>query len=376
MRRAFLIFTFLMSIFPIDSTQAAGRVDILAWPGYIERGENEPDYDWVTAFEKETGCLVNVQEATTSDEMVSLMAENPFDLVTASGDASLRLIEAGSVQPVDLARISNYANVDERLKDAPWYSVDGKAYGVPYQWGPNVLIYNTIVFPETPRSWSIVFEEQTLPDGLSNKGRVQAYDSAIYIADAALYLSVRQPELGIKDPYALDQRQYEAVLTILGKQREIVSKYWHNATVQTEDFIQETTVASSSWPYQVNVLKTEGYPVASTIPAEGATGWADTTMLGANAQHIDCAYLWMQHSLDPKVQGDVAAWFGSVPAVPAACEGNDLLGEEGCKNNGFENFDEIRFWRTPGTDCGDTRGNICVPYRQWVTDYLAIIGGR
>jgi hypothetical protein len=70
-------------------------------------------------------------------------------------------------------------------------------------------------------------------------------------------------------------------------------------------------------------------PIASTIPQEGATGWADTTMLHADAKHPNCAYKWMDWSLQPKVQGDVAAWFGSLPAVPAACKGSELLGAEG-----------------------------------------------
>ncbi len=52
-----------------------GRLDIIAWPGYIERGQTDKQYDWVTQFEKETGCQVNVKTAATSDEMVSLMAK-------------------------------------------------------------------------------------------------------------------------------------------------------------------------------------------------------------------------------------------------------------------------------------------------------------
>src|SRR2546422_878810 len=86
----------------------------------------------------------------------------------------------------------------------------GEAGGVPYQWGSNVLAYNTKVFPKPPDSWKVVFEEMTLPDGRSSKGRVQAFDGPIYVADAALYLMSHSPELEIADPYALDRRQFEA----------------------------------------------------------------------------------------------------------------------------------------------------------------------
>ena len=352
-----------------------GEVDIIAWAGYIERGETDPNYDWVTAFEQQTGCKVNVKVAATSDEMVSLMNQGGFDLVTASGDASNRLIAGGKVQPINTDLIPSWKNVDKRLQNAPWHTVNGVHYGTPYQWGPNVLMYNTNTFPEPPTSWNVVFEEQTLPDGQSNAGRVQAYEGPIYLADAALYLKNHKPELGIKDPYELTRDQFAAVVDLLRGQRKLVSRYWHDANVQMDDFKNEGVVASTSWPFQVNLLESEGQPISSTIPLEGVTGWADTTMMHAEAPHPNCAYLWMEHSLDPKVQGDVAAWFGSNPAVPDACQASELLGSTGCETNGFSNFDKISFWKTPIADCGDGTKN-CVPYSDWVTSYIAVIGGQ
>jgi putative spermidine/putrescine transport system substrate-binding protein len=349
-----------------------GEVDIVAWPGYIERGESDKNYDWVTGFEKETGCKVKVKTAATSDEMVTLMNQGGFDLVTASGDASLRLVAGKKVQPVNVDLIPNWKNIDDRLKNAPWHTVDGVHYGTSYQWGPNVLAYNSNVFKDAPKSWSVVFEEQKLPDGKSNKGRVQAYFGAIYIADAALYLMHKKPELGIKNPYELNKDQYAAALDLLKAQRALVGRYWGDAAVQVDDFKNEGVVASSSWPYQVNLLQGDKRPIASTIPDEGATGWADTTMLHASAAHPNCAYMWLNHSLDPKTQGDVAAWFGSVPAVPAACKGDALLTDTGCDANGFQNFDKIWFWRTPIGKC-ETEGT-CVPYSQWAKDYVAVQG--
>ncbi|QHG66678.1 putative ABC transporter substrate-binding protein YdcS [Pseudomonas putida] len=348
-----------------------GRLDIVAWPGYIERGESDKAYDWVTGFEKETGCKVSVKTAATSDEMVSLMTKGGYDLVTASGDASLRLIVGKRVQPINTALIPNWKNIDPRLQNGGWYVVDKQVYGTPYQWGPNVLLYNTNTFKQAPTSWNVVFEPQDLPDGKPNKGRVQAYDGPIYIADAALYLKSAKPELGIKDPYELNEAQYKAVLDLLRQQQPLIHRYWHDATVQMSDVKNEGVVASSSWGYMVNGLKAENQPVASTIPKEGATGWADTTMLHSEAKHPNCAYKWMDWSLQPRVQGDVAAWFGSLPAVPAACTGSELLGAEGCKTNGFDNFDKIAFWKTP-----QAQGGKFVPYSRWTQDYIAIMGGR
>ena len=349
-----------------------GQVDIVAWPGYIESGASDKAYDWVSDFEKATSCKVNVKTAASSDEMVTLMNQGGFDLVTASGDASLRLVAGKKVQAINVDLIPNWKDVDPRLQSAAWNTVDGVHYGTPYQWGPNVLAYNTTVFNEAPTSWSVVFEEQNLPDGKSNKGRVQAYYGAIAIADAAVYLMTKKPELGIKDPYSLNKDQYAAALALVTGQRALVGRYWGDAAVQVDDFKNEGVVASSSWPYQVNLLQADKKPVASTIPAEGATGWSDTTMLSASAAHPNCAYMWMNHSLEAKVQGDVAAWFGSVPAVPAACKGNALLTDAGCDTNGFANFDKIYFWRTPIGKC-ETEGS-CVPYSQWSKDYVAVQG--
>ncbi|MCC0090203.1 ABC transporter substrate-binding protein [Aeromonas veronii] len=359
---------------PTELGKGEGQLNIVAWAGYVERGETDKNYDWVTGFEKETGCKVSVKTAATSDEMVALMNEGGFDLVTASGDASLRLIAGGKVQALNLALIPSYSKIDPRLQNAPWHTVDGKHYGVPYQWGGNILMYNTKVFPKAPDSWNVVFEEQTLADGKSNKGRVQAFDGPIHIADAALYLMTHQPALGIKDPYELNEDQYKASLDLLRKQRQLVGRYWHDAFVQIDDFKNEGVVASGSWPFQANALIADKQPIATTVPKEGVTGWADTSMVHSDAKNLTCAYKWLDHSLSNKLQGDLAAWFGSVPVVPAACEGNALLGPTGCKTNGIDNFDRVRFWRTPVSQC-KSQGT-CVPYYRWVSDYIAILGGR
>ncbi|QEE44941.1 ABC transporter substrate-binding protein [Rhizobium sp. WL3] len=351
-----------------------GALSIVAWAGYIERGETDKNFDWVTEFEKKTGCMVSVKTAATSDEMVALMNEGGFDLVTASGDASLRLVAGKRVQPINTALIPSWSTIDERLQNAPWHTKDGVHYGTPYVWGPNVLMYNTQAFGDkAPDSWNVVFEEMTLADGKSNKGRVQAYDGPIHVADAANYLMFHKPELGIKDPFELNEDQYKAALDLLRVQRTLVSRYWHDAFIQIDDFKNEGVIASGSWPFQVNLLKAD-QPIASVFPKEGVTGWADTTMLHAESEHPNCAYMWMEHSLSPKVQGDVSAWFGTVPSVPAACKGNALLTDEGCTRNGFENFEQIKFWKTPVSKC-ESQGE-CVPYHRWVSDYIGVIGGR
>jgi len=354
-----------------------GQLNIVAWAGYIERGETDKAFDWVTKFEAETGCKVSVKTANTSDEMVALMNEGGFDLVTASGDASLRLIAGKRVQPINIDLIPSWSTVDDRLKNATWHTVNGVHYGTPYMWGPNVLLYNTEVFKDVaPTSWSVVFEEMTLPDGQSNKGRVQAYDGPIHVADAANYLMFHKPELGITSPYELNEDQYKAALDLLRVQRTLTSRYWHDAFIQMDDFKNEGMAASGSWPFQVNLLQADGVKVASVIPEEGATGWADTTMMHTEAANPNCAYKWMEHSLASNLQSDLSVWFGANPAVLAACtDGRGIQTAEGCTKNGLDDFEKIRFWTTPVANCAQGEG-ACVPYYRWVSDYIGVIGGR
>ena len=352
-----------------------GRVNIVAWPGYIERGETDKQFDWVTAFEKNTGCMVNVKTANTSDEMVALMNEGGFDLVTASGDASLRLIAGKRVQPVNIKLIPSWKTIDQRLNNATWHTVDGVHYGTPYMWGPNVLMYNTEVFKTAPKSWNVVFEPMNLDDDEPNKGRVQAYDGPIHIADAANYLMFHKPELGISSPYELNDAQYKASLDLLRQQRKLVSRYWHDAFIQIDDFKNEGVVASGSWPFQVGLLAGDNQPIASTIPQEGATGWADTTMMHADATNPNCAYMWMEHTLSSNLQSDLSVWFGANPVVLAACtDGRGMQTAEGCSANGLDDFERIKFWQTPVSTCKSQ--DACVPYYRWVSDYIGVIGGR
>ena len=151
-------------------------------------------------------------------------------------------------------------------------------------------------------------------------------------------------------------------------------RYWHDAFVQIDDFTNEGVVASSSWPFQVNLLRARTSRSPASIPEEGATGWADTTMMHGDAAHPNCAYMWLEHSLSPKVQGDLAAWFGSVPAVPAACKGNELSGPRAARPTA---------WTTSTASASGARrrqmrqpAGRLRPYYRWVTDYIAVFGGR
>src|SRR4051812_47739449 len=198
-----------------------GQLNLVVWAGYAEDGTDDKSVDWVHPFEDKTGCKVNVKVGNSSDEMVSLMKTGQYDGVSASGDATLRLIYGGNVAPVNTTLVPNYATVSEFLKNKAWNSVNNVMYGIPHGWGANVLMWNPKIVTTAPTSWGSVFDADS-----PYKGKITAYDSPIYIADAALYLMKTKPDLKITNPYELTQDQFQAAVDLLKAQHSMIGSYW------------------------------------------------------------------------------------------------------------------------------------------------------
>ena len=341
-----------------------GSLSLVAWEGYAQD-------QWVKPFEKQTGCTVKRKYAGSSDEMVTLMRSGAgYDLVSASGDASLRLIRGKDVQPVNPELIPDYDNFIEALKSPPHNTVDDVHYGISLQWGPNTLLYNTDKVKPAPTSWGALYDAKY-------KGQLTVPDNPIQIADAALYLSKTQPDLGIEDPYELNQEQFDAAVDLLKKQKPLVKKYWALASDEIDLFKNGDAIIGASWPYQTNTLQADKVPVKDTIPKEGATGWADTWMLASKSKHPNCAYEWMKWVSTPKVQAQQAIYFGETPANTKACAVMDKLSPGSCKQYHADAptsyFNQIKFWKTPTADCGDGK-NECMDYNKWQQAWTEIKG--
>ena len=348
-----------------------GEVNILAWPGYAEDGTTYKNTDWVTPFEEQTGCETNVKYFGTSDEAVQLMKTGDYDVVSASGDASLRLIAGGDVAPMNTDLVENYADIEDFLKDQPWNSVDGQSYGVPHGWGANLLMYNTDVVSPAPTSWGAVF------DGAADyPGKVTAYDSPIYIADAALYLMATQPDLGIKDPYALDEDQLAAAVDLLKTQNESVGEYWSDYLKQVQSFSTGDSVIGTTWQLNALLTQDEGVPVEAILPDEGSTGWSDTWMIGSQAANPNCAYAWADYITSPEAQAQVAEYFGEAPANTQACS---LTSDKNfCDTYHATDADyaaQIHYWTTPIEQCLDGRTDVtCTDYGDWTQAWTEVKG--
>jgi len=348
-----------------------GELNLIAWAGYAEDGSNDPTANWVTPFEQQTGCQVNVKIGNTSDEMVQLMRSGQYDGVSASGDATLRLIYAGDVAPVNTDLVSNYASISSFLKDKPWNSVDGQMYGIPHGWGANLLMYNIEVVRDAPDSWSAVFD-----DAARYEGKVTAYDSPIYIADAALYLSKSKPDLGISDPYSLTPEQLDAATDLLKKQRESIGEYWSDYTKEVQAFESGTSVIGTTWQVIANTIGAENRVQVNTVlPKEGSTGWSDTWMISSKAAHPNCMYKWMDWISSPEVNAQVAEFFGEAPANAKACE--HTVEPDFCDIYHATDEDfaaKIHYWTTPQKKCVDGSGDNCTAYSEWVDKWQQIKG--
>jgi putative spermidine/putrescine transport system substrate-binding protein len=347
-----------------------GALNIIVWAGYAEDGSDDKTVDWVHPFEQTTGCKVNAKVGNTSDEMVTLMKTGQYDGVSASGDATLRLIYGGDVAPVNTSLVPNYATISTFLKDQPWNSVNGQMYGIPHGWGANVLMWNPKVVTTAPTSWSSVFDPSS-----PYKGKITAYDSPIYIADAALYLEKTQPNLKITNPYALDQTQFNAAISLLKAMKSNWSRPWSAYTDEVQDFESGATAIGTAWQINANLINGDKkVTVDTTVPSEGATGWSDTWMVSSKAAHPNCMYEWMNWITSPDTNAAVAQWFGEAPAQTKACA---IAAAGFCDQ--FHALDaayasKISYWTTPTTQCLDGRGNICVDYAQWTQAWTTIKG--
>jgi putative spermidine/putrescine transport system substrate-binding protein len=343
-----------------------GQLNLVAWEGYTEP-------EWVKPFEKQTGCVVKAKYAGSSDEMVTLMRQgggSQYDMVSASGDASLRLISGGDVAGMNVALVPEWKNFIPQLQSPPHNTVDGVHYGISLQWGPNTLLYNTKSVTPAPTSWETIYNPKY-------KGEVTVPANPIQIADAALYLSKTQPSLGITDPYELKEAQLNAAVKLLKEQRPLIKKYWTGAADEVDLFKNGDAVVGAAWPLQTNTLEKAGVSVKELIPVQGATGWADTWMLSAHAKHPNCAYKWVNWVSTPKVQAQQALSFGETPANTKACPFMEQLEKGSClkyhASAPAAYFNSIKFWKTPVKACGNGESD-CTDYSVWQKKWTEVTG--
>ena len=269
---------------PTSIGKGEGSLNLIEWSAYS-------DPSFAKKFEQQTGCTIHRKDAGTSNEMVALMRSGggggggQYDLVSASGDASLRLIYGGDLQPVNVNLIPTWKDFLPAFKSPAHNTVKGVHYGISVQWGPNTLLYNTKKVSPAPTGWSSIYSGKY-------KGKLTVPNNPIQIADAALYLEKTKPSLGIKDPYELTKAQLDAATSLLKQQKPLLKRYWNYATDEITSFKNGDVWMGAGWPYQTLQLQGAKAPIKEIVPLP-TTGWADTWMLaqeGAASElcvHVD-----------------------------------------------------------------------------------------
>lgn len=342
-----------------------GELNIVNWSGFVEPA-------WTDQFTADTGCVVNSRVAGTSDEMVQLMRTGEYDIVSASGDAALRLIVGGDVQPLNIDLIPNFGDdIAEGMKGQIYDTVNGQPYGVPIGRGANVLQYNEDVTGGAPESWDVVWEADS-----PYAGKISVYDAPIYIADAAVYLMYHQPELGIENPYALDETQLAAAIDLLKQQNAIVGEYWGaDLSAQITSYVNGDIVVGTSW----EILRkfTESPNIKTTLPVEGSTGWYDAWLVSSTTPNVNCAYAWMDYTSRADVNGAIAMNFGMAPANIAFCASSEEA-QAHCDEFAAEDeefFSKVWPWTTPIEQCVDGRTDVkCTSFQDWTDAWLTVKG--
>ena len=359
------------SSLPTKIGKGEGRLNVIEWTAYTDKS-------FAKKFEKQTGCIIHRKDAGSSGEMFALMHANggggggQWDLVSASGDASLRLIYAHDVQPVNINLIPSWKQFLPIFKSPRHNTVNGVHYGVSVQWGPNTLIYNTKKVKPAPKGWSAIYSGKY-------KGKLTVPNNPIQIADAALYLKQTRPKLGIKDPYELTRAQLAAAVLLLKHQKPLLKRYWNYAPDEISSFANGDVWMGAGWPYQT--LQLQGaknpVPVKEIVPLP-TTGWADTWMLASKAPHPNCAYKWMKYATTPQVEAQQALVFGETPVNPLACPYMNKLQKGSCaayhlnKPNSY--YKKIKFWKTPIPQCGWKKSSSCTDYNAWELAWKQITG--
>ena len=304
-------------------------LNIICWEGYT-------DPSFVAPFEKQFNCKVQSTYAGSSDEMFTKWmggGGKVYDLVSASGDASVRFIHSGTLLEVDVSKVPNFKYLFPKFHRPAWNTVGDRHYGVSFTWGPDPLIYNTTVFPSTPKSWHVLYDPKY-------KGKLATADNPITIADVALYL-------GYKDVYNLNESQLMQVKKTLVAQKPLLRTYWSSAADLENKFENHEVVASNGWPLMTADLKKAKFPVGETIPREGATGWADTWMISKYSPNADLALEWINYMIGPRGQLgviNVTNYSGASQAVIP------LLGKarvHALHMDDLSYFDKLHMWVTP-----------------------------
>lgn len=288
------------------SKPLGGELNFMVWEGYTDTLFTRP-------FETACGVKVNATYMGSSDDLVAKLragGAETIDLISPSSDAATAIIEAGLASRLDLGRLPSYEDLSEDFRNLKVVKKDEDTYGVPWAFGPNPLIYDTVKVKPAPASWGELWDKK-----YRNKLSLQDDIATLYMV--AQYLGMDDPN----DPaklYNLSDADLAKVKAKMLELRPNVRKYWVTAGDMTQLFQSREVIAGEGWPLMTNQLRQAKFAAGETIPKEGTTAWADHWVLTKGAKNLDAAYAWLEYTAQPftqKLLYDVTAYIVANPAA-------------------------------------------------------------
>ena len=310
--------------------------------------------------------------------MVELMKTGQYDGVSASGNATARLVAAGLVDPVNVDLVPNYKTVFTDLKDQPYNTFEGVNYGIPHGRGANLLMWNRNDVKPAPDSWNVMFDPKI---AAKYKGKISVYDESELHRRRRPVPQVPPARPGDRKPLRAERRTVQrGDRTAEGTAPRTSANTGRKRPSRSPPSPAATSTVGTTWQYQYFALKEEGVPVEASpasqgfLPKEGATGWSDTWMISHEAKHPNCMYEWMNWIIEPKVNAEVAEYFGEAPAQELACKETanpNFCAEYHAEEPAF--WKRVYYWETPLADCGNGEED-CMDYNDWVKAWTSIKG--
>jgi putative spermidine/putrescine transport system substrate-binding protein len=366
----------------VSSGLSKGTLNLVVVSGPVQNGNVDPKADWVTPFQKQTGCLVELKNASTDAQAVDDINRGTgrayYDGALGSPEVLGQLVKDGDLRPLDTSRITGYSRLSPRLRSAPGELSGGKIYGLPYSWDSYVTGYDATKVKPAPQSWTSLFEPAS---AARYAGKITVPDSPLTLALAALYLKSAQPSLGISDPFELTKPQLAAAVQAVTAVRHNIGTFWTQDSEVIGQLGDGQDVLGAVLSHQIVEmaragLPTAGVPAPAPAPAAGsgtAVGSVLSWMMTSQAPESDCMYRWLSWSASASVQERVSAWTNTAPANPAACTRAAAANCADFHMASLATAGNLVFDHLPASDCGDgTTG--CTDYAQWQTDWRHITG--
>jgi putative spermidine/putrescine transport system substrate-binding protein len=365
---------------PSSTVASRGTLRLVVTPGPVQNGNVDPRYDWVTPFEQRTGCQVLLTNASTDLQAVNDINQGTgrsyYDGVLGDPEVLGQLVKLKAVQPLNVPRITGYAQISPRLRNAPSEVSGGKVYGVPYIWDSYVTGYDVGKVKPSPQSWTSLFA----PDSASRySGKITMPDSPVTLALAALYLKSAQPSLGISDPFELTKPQLAAAQQAVSAVRSQVGTFWTQDSSVIGQLGDGQDLLGAVLSRQIVQMSRAGLPTAGvpvlTAAAGAASPVADVLswMMTSQAPETYCTYQWLSWSVSNYVQERVSAWTNEAPASLAACRGAAVANCAEFHETSLATARNIVFDHLPVSDCG-TGQTDCTDYAQWQSGWQHITG--